>query len=121
MVVVAGNRMEWLAALPFSTDRARFTLLLLLALDLTGCVSSDAPLAHDRPAMVRFGSARGYWPSLCAPQISDLSADGVSHLAAGPLSDCDIGASLAARRDANQLGTGDHSRIPWSVCPPFVS
>ena len=97
-------------------------ILLRLALDFTRRVSSNAPLASDRPAMVRFGSVRGYWPAFCAAQIFDLSADGVSHLAPGSLPDCGVGPSVAVRRaDADPLGTADHSRLPWSVCPPFVA
>jgi hypothetical protein len=85
-------------------------------------LASDTRLANDSPAMVCFGSARGYWPALCATQIPDLSADGGSHLVPGSLHCCSVGPSVAARRgDANQLGIGDHSRHPWFVCLGFVA
>jgi hypothetical protein len=39
--------MDKLAAVHVSPDRARFTLLLRLALDFTGRVTNDAPLASE--------------------------------------------------------------------------
>jgi hypothetical protein len=112
--------MDWLAVVHLSTYRARFALLLRLALDFTGRVSSDASLASDSPSMVRFDSTRGYWSALYAIQISGMSADGISHLAAGSLYDCGIGASVAARRADARLVACDDSRRPGSVCPSLL-